>query len=455
MHLMKSTNLVLTLMIALVVTACGSGSSFPEATGKGTIRAINAIKTSPQVSFRIEQFEIGSINFREASSPAKYDDLEYDFGFDVRFVGESEVTTVAIEHLDVVAETDYTMLLSGTLANSTVTVWESTDREFDGTETVFEARFVNAADSAGSIDVYFAADGVAPILGEEIGTLSLGEILPPIDFDAGEYVLIATTSGNPGDILFQSVITAFGAAAQYTVPLFDTNQNTHAPFISGAYPADVSGATSPFAIVDANYPAVVEFINGSLPLGSVDIYDDDMQSSLVVDNLAHKNIAAELDLMVGGDIFYITPSDVNQPVLIEHPIDSFIGIRARVVTFGDTDTLRGVSYLADRRPVETHAKVQIFNSSINFETLSLFAVEVDEVLDDQLPFVLSLGSATASQVVAFQAGSFDFYIREFNEPVNLAGPIRIDMALGDVISAVVFDTVDPAVLELETIPNNP
>jgi hypothetical protein len=450
---MKSTTLVLALAIALSITACGSESSFPKATGKGTIRAINAIKTSPELAFKIEEVTLGNIDFRQASPRVEYDDLEYDFNFDVRLVGDLSNTRIATENLDVIADMDYIMLLSGSIASPTVTLWESEAREIDDSETVFEARFAHTADSLGSIDFYFAAEGVAPVLGEKVGTLSFGEILPPVDYEAGDYVLIATTSDDPSEILFQSNVQTFTAATQYTVSLFDAGQNTYAPFIAIAYAVGAGGGT--LTIPDSNYPAVIEYVNGSLPLGSIDIYDDDMQTSRVVDDLAHMGVAPELTLMEGENTFYITPSDVNQPVLIESVLNFFLGFRVRSVAIGDTDTFRLVSFVADRRPVETHAKFQVFSSSINYDFLSMYAIEPDEVLDEQLPFLLSVASGDASRSVAFEAGSYDFYIRQFGETEVLSGPIRFDLALGDVVSTVIFDTVDPAILELQTIPNNP
>jgi hypothetical protein len=450
---MKSTTMVLALTIALSIAACDSESSFPKATGKGTIRAINAIKTSPELAFKIEEVTLGNIDFRQASPRVEYDDLEYNFNFDVRFIGDLSSTRIATENLDVVADMDYIMLLSGSIASPTVTLWESAAREFDESETVFEARIAHTADSLGSIDFYLAAEGVAPIMGEKVGTLNFGEILPPVDYEAGDYVLIATTGDDPSDILFQSAVQTFVAATQYTVPLFDAGQNTYAPFIAIAYSVGANAGTT--TIPDSNYPAVIEYVNGSLPLGSIDIYDDDMQASRVVDDLAHQGVAPELILMEGENTFYVTPSDVNQPVLIESVVSFFLGLRIRSIAIGDTDTFRLVSFIADRRPVETHAKFQVFSSSINYDFLSMYAVEPDEVLDEQLPFLLSVTSGDPSRTIAFQAGSYDFYIRQFGETEVLSGPIRFDLALGDAVSTIIFDTVDPAILELQTIPNNP
>ena len=215
---MKPVAPLLSAVLAVFVTACGgSGSAFPEATGKGFIRAVNAVKTSPEIAFLIEERNIGTLDFRQGTAPTPWDDLEYDFNFEAFYAGELRVTRIATENLKVEKDMNYTLLLSGTLAVPTVTVWENALREFDGTETVFEAQFAHTADSLGSIDYYFAAEGVAPVLGEEVGTLTFGEILAPIDYDAGGYVLIATTSGNPDDIVFESISSTLPGAAQFVL----------------------------------------------------------------------------------------------------------------------------------------------------------------------------------------------------------------------------------------------
>ena len=51
---MKIVNLAL-FGAMLLLTACSGESQFPEPTGKGTFRAINAISTSPEMVFRLEE----------------------------------------------------------------------------------------------------------------------------------------------------------------------------------------------------------------------------------------------------------------------------------------------------------------------------------------------------------------------------------------------------------------
>ena len=165
----------------LMLAACDTESTLPEATGKGTIRAINAMPTSPEFRLLIEERSLDTVAYRSASSPARYDDLEYTFNIEIPFAGESSVRRVASQFIDVQADKDYTLLVSGAVAAPTITLWENDERIFDEGSTVFQGYFAHAAASLGTVDYYFAAPGVAPVLGEQVATLSFGEIAAPVD----------------------------------------------------------------------------------------------------------------------------------------------------------------------------------------------------------------------------------------------------------------------------------
>ena len=68
-------------------------------------------------------------------------------------------------------------------------------------------------------------------------------------------------------------------------------------------------------------------------------------------------------------------------------------------------------------------------------------------------------SGSAAPVISLSEGSFDIYITvvptTLDEKQILAGPIRIDVEFGDVLGGMVFDTIDPAVLQFDFLPNNP
>ncbi|MCZ6809912.1 MAG: hypothetical protein O7D92_09140 [Proteobacteria bacterium] len=301
-----------------------------------------------------------------------------------------------------------------------------------------------------TIDYYFAAPGVAPALGEEAGTLSFGDVLTSIDYTAGDFALTVTTSGDPSDVLYQSDTSTFLAATQYLITTFDGGANTNAPVIGRAFSLEAGSATLP----DIKYPATVEFVNGSLAMGTVDIYEDVLLTSLIVDDHPYMGMSAELNLAVGDNPVYYTPFDGMSPVLIETTINFFTGIRGRVVSYGPIDALSVRIYFPDRRPLESQAKLQFYDAAINYEFVNIYLVEPDEILEDQFPIV-TVATGTSSPTIPLLAGSYDLYMRDFGGTVNLAGPIRLDVVLGDVVSAMIFDTIDPSVLELQFLPTNP
>ena len=201
----------LALILALfALQACTGETSLPDPTGKGTIRAINGIEGSPNISFLIEERQIESIDYKNASAAQRFDDFDYNFNFEVSVLGEASRRRVATVTQKIDADRDYTFVLTGDLFAPTVTVWEADERVFDEAATVFDVRFAHVAESLGTVDVYFDAPGTAPALGNERGSLSFGEVLNPIEFAEGDYVLTYTAPGDPTTLLYQTEPVTYG-----------------------------------------------------------------------------------------------------------------------------------------------------------------------------------------------------------------------------------------------------
>ena len=92
---MKHKTYLLACLAALFATACTSESALPDPTGKGSVRAINAIPGSPSINFRIEERTLANLAYQESSAPAQYDDFEYVFNFNVDVPGESVSQRIA------------------------------------------------------------------------------------------------------------------------------------------------------------------------------------------------------------------------------------------------------------------------------------------------------------------------------------------------------------------------
>lgn len=433
---------------AFLLGACVGDSALPTATGKSGIRAINAIKASPDIDFRIQELTIGTIVYKRMSVMQQFDDLIFTLNFDVHFTGDSENTRIASREIDFVAEQDYTLLISGTVANPTLTLWEATQRTFAAEATVFQVTFAHASNLLGLVDYYFAAPGMAPVSGEAVATLSFAETLQPADFEAGEYVINITAAGDPGSVLYTSAPIAFAAQTNFTILPFDGDANDIAPVVVRALAAQGTAAT----MADIAYPATVEFMHASLDLGVSDVYDDENLSSRILANHTFQELSAAVPVLDVNNTFRYTPAGDTAMVTVEGSMLAFPGIRYRFVAGGESGAYLTTAMVPDRRPIDTAAKILLFQTSNNFDFLDIYAVAAGATIDEATPFRTALTTGLPSAPGVLTAGSYDIYVTALGETAILAGPVRIDVALGDVVDMAIFDTVDPAVLDIVLLP---
>jgi hypothetical protein len=259
----------------------------------------------------------------------------------------------------------------------------------------------------------------------------------------------------PGDILYQSGTTTFPAAAQYIISSFDGDANTFAPFIARAITSGIDSTGGSITMPDINYPPTVEFVNGSLAVGTVDIYDDAGLTSQIVSDHSYMEVSAELEIELGDNPVLYTPTTLTSPVLIDGVVSFAAGLRGRAIAYGPSDALEVRRYVPDRRSVESEAKLHLYNASTSYEAINIYIVDAGTTIEGKVATRPVVPSGIAIPVIGLPAGSFDIYITEFFETDIIAGPISIDVALGDALGGVIFDIDNSALLQLNFLPNNP
>ena len=312
---MKRYPILAIFLAAVFLGACAPESSFPVASGEGSVRAINTIPTSPVFSFLIERRVIGAVEYKTASAPTTYDDLHYTFNFETSLVGTLGPTLVASVPLDVVRDKDHTFIISGEISAPDITIWEGDIREWAEGETVFEARFGHTAQSLGNVDVYFADPSVPPVQGSELGTLAFGEFIPAADFQAGDYVLTLTTAGDDSDILFTSNPVTMNAQSPLLFTVFDGDANDLSPWSARMFSMAVPGES---VLVDSRYPPTLRFFHASMNFDTADIYLDDPLTAPFVGGHAFRDVTDDLAVITPGllPLTYTTANNIGS-ILID------------------------------------------------------------------------------------------------------------------------------------------
>lgn len=433
--------------LLLAVAGCTSETKLPNPSGKGTVRAFNAIVGSPEISYLIEESFLDRMGYRESSGARRWDDFEYAFNFEAAFFGDSESRRVASRLLKVDAGRDYTLVLTGAVDAPTVLTWETAERSFDEAATVFEARFAHAAASLGNVDVYFAADGTAPAIGEQRGTISFGEMLDPIDIESGEYVLTLTTAGDPLDVVYQSSPIGLEARNTFILPVLEGNELDVARYSVRLLNAEGGFASLP----DARVPPTIRFFQASLDLPPSDVYDDEMLTNQVLANHAFGDITGDIDIALGTTAYTYTAVGNTGAVQFESGISAAAGTHNNFIVIGAAGSRVATTFVPDRQTVATIAKLRIYHAALNHDELDLYIVNAGETIDEATRSARLIYSLQSGSLV-LDAGNYDVYLTVVDEKTIVDGPITVDVQLGDNVEAVIFDTVDPATAEFRIVP---
>ena len=436
------------IIVAFAIGACGSDSSLPVATGKASIRMINAIPTSPEIGFLIEERALDAVRYKSNSSPESWDDLEYTFNFEINRPFENELTRIASQFLDVTREIEYTFLVRGSLDAAVVDVWQIPERSFSGSETIFEMRVGNAADALGLVDVYVGLEGVDPVLGAQVASLAPGEVSAPTDIEEDVYVVTITAAGDPANILFQSVPTRILANQSVIVTAFAGDANDTAPVTVRLF--NQLGASS--AVTDARFPPTARLIHATSDLGTSDVYDDAALQNRIVADLAFGDVTGDIDVAVGEvPITATAPGNVGA-ILLEDTLTTFAGSRLNYYLTVLSDEVVGSQVFVDRRSVETIARLTFFHSAINHELVDLYVVDAGTTIDDVFPRLITATYGLQAPEIRLDAGSYEIYVTTAGEKTILDGPVSLEVALGDVFEAVLLDRVDPSLAEFKLFP---
>jgi len=446
---MRNTLIVLSCLAALMMIGCTGESSRPVATGDGPIRSINAIPTAPALLFLIEERSIGTVDYARLSSQNSFDDLRYLFNFETTFPGDLMRTRIATTELKMERDVLYTLVASGELEAPMITTWEKPLREWDGTETVFEAQFGHTAESLGPIDVYFAAPGIAPAAGEEIDTLSFGEITQVGTYTSGEFVYTVTSAGNPGDILFTSTTFSPAASGGFIISVFDGTANDLGAYAFKVFTDD--GLTS--NLISNDIPSTVRFIHSNSTAGAADIYTDELLMDQILAGHAFRDATDDIDLAAGAYQFTYTTAG-NPGAILDEELVLIVGAaHSQMYLFGD-DAAPNISIrIPDRRSVETQVKLTFVHGAQNHPLVDFYLVEAGTDINDVVPTYVRIAPGQSPPTANLVAGDIEMYLTVSGEKTIIAGPEPVTVAYGDVYEYISFDNVDPATADLVSIPN--
>lgn len=441
-------SLALLPLVALVMTGCAE-TSRPEATGKGNIRGMNAVSTSPTVTFLIEERSLGALVYKQVSSMQEFDDLTYTFHFAARLPGDSSDTRIASEALSVVPDKDYFFVLTGSVANPEILLWETDEREWEDNETELQVAAGHLAPGTGTVDVYFVPQGSDPAAGEALGSLSFGERLPDVSFEEGDYEFIVTAPGDPSTVLFESTSREYAAQTS----LLFTIQDADPSITSSLSVRRINQNGSSAEVPQRGAPPTQRFFHAALGTGPVDVYVDENFATPRVANLAFGELSTDLNVPAAEVAYTFTDAGNVGAVVLEDDQSSPVTTRSTTFLMGEPGDLSLATFLNDRRPVAGFAKLRLNQVSSNFERVDVYVFPAGTDIAERNPNVPQIASGFSSDYLHLVPDEYEMTVTERGEKTVLAGPVTLDLAGRTVTEAAIIDTNDPNALDVVTYGN--
>ena len=436
---------LLTVATSTIVMMSGCGETkLPKATGKGTINAINAMPASSTVRFLIEERAFGDIDFKNSTEVKEFDDITYNFNFEVTFLEKTEPTRIVSQMIDVVADINYTLVLTGSVTAPTLTLWERPEREWTDAETTFEVSIAHLSTNLGDLDVYVAPTGTAsiPDITYKLISPSFGNRTLEVDLEAGEYKI---TIGQGDAILYQSYGISFDARSSYTLAIFDAD-----PSITGNISVrSISDTGISNELADSNFLPTLRTIHAAFGTGNIDIYANDNFTAPIFSDLKFGESTGDIPVTEGAVIYTYTATG-NPGVIIDEESQLVPrGSRTSAIMLGlpGSDLLR-IKIIDNRRSIATHAKLRFIQAATNFDPLDLYLIEADTDINNIAPIISAMNFGMAYEFVHKLANKYDLILTLPDEKTPIATLQQLDLLAGDVVEVLILDTVDPMVADV-------
>lgn len=434
----------LALLLSVALLGGCAESDRPTSSGKGTIRGVHAIVTAPDVAFLIEERALGTLAFRATTAAQPFDDLTYNFNFDVRLPGSNTTQRLATRTLTVVPDTDYVFALTGSLDAPSIVLWETPKPDFSGNETVLEVSAGHLAAGTGDVDVYLAPPGTAPAADQPRGTLSFGEKLEPLQVESGDWVLTITAAGDPADVLFRSGRQDLAERSSLLFTLQDADPSvTHRLSVQR-----VTREGTVSNLVDSRFPPTVRFFHAAQGTAGADVVAEGDFANPLVTGLAYGAFSADTAVSAGANEFTFTQA--GNPGAILHEEEENIAGNSRSTAFltGEPGDLAMLILADNRRPLSGFAKLRMTFVSANIEEADVWLLTAGTDRADASPNFPGFDTQTSSGYLSLKTGEYELWITFGDDDTLAAGPVALDLAAGDVVELAIIDTADPNVLDV-------
>ncbi len=432
---MKPQNLcIFATLLGLGLSGCEEGRKNPPDV---SVTFVHAAPSVGIIGIRREEVLEANLDYRE-STGGTFDADTYTFHFEVTPADEEAERPVSFD-LELFAGTDYTIIATEIAGEFQQLVVEMAAAEANS--TILQGAGLHLAPMLGPVDIYLVPADTDLLAATPFGSLSFGEDMAPAPVDAGEYELILTEAGNPGNVRLNSTPFVFPSGLATLFTLLDDAGLGFAPVA-----VTVSGGAN-LSFVDDSLESRIRIINGASGQSSVDIGIDGDLSPPLISGLAFGAISDYTTIPAGAPNLTVSPAGNPSVVEIDFPFSAAAGRFSTFLIAGPPGGVVAIVSADDYRQIAGEAKLNIYNAAGLFSVIDIFLQPPGTDLTGITPEAgLTPGGGVPN--IPKAAGNYEITIREAGTENVLAGPTAVTLIAGGFYGILLTDAAGGATVDL-------
>lgn len=434
--------LIFLLCIFTFLSGCSSSDdSDPAApvSNIGFVQFVNLVPDAPMLFSKANDKNLQSASFAQASTRGKMEaSSSYDLDVFYRDYASALQSLVANQTLNIVAEADTTILLTGAFASPTVIQIENPEQNITEGADLAEIQFIHASTlTTGSIDVYLTAPTDSLTGATPKATLALQEFSTLTEIDSTVEYRIRITEAATLNLLWDSGTFSLNRLSRNLIAVLDYfgpgtgTQNLRAikidPNGNSEFPAE-------------NLVSGFRFTNTISDSISVDLYFGSTAGTPLFTAVPFGATTAYLTLPAGAQNVNVTPVGLTTTFLFEKSIGLIAGEFRNMVAAGNTydSSVGGRLLLEENRRIATENRLRLVQASSSIGEIDFYLLAPGQNINDANPEFGSL-LFMENGVSSLKEGTYDVVITPAGKKTFLLGPQRITILNSGIYSIVISD----------------
>jgi trimeric autotransporter adhesin len=414
----------------------------PPAAADTFVRVTHAVSDAPGVNILAEGEVLAgleNVGYQISSPWITLEEGSYAVQVDAILPDQSSTTVIGPVDLDLAGDTRYEVLAIGSVETIEPLIIENAVT--DVTSGSARVQIVHAASDAPMVDIYVTAPGDDLSSAQALATLSFTEFTGQTEVAAGDYQIRLTPAGSQ-DVVYDSGTVSLADGADLMIAATTNVGAGESPVTLLA--ADGEGSAK---IWDADTGANLRVVHGSPDAPAVDVLVNNADAPIhyQLDGLSYPNATDYLpvpatDLLVDA----VADADNTVVALDDIAVSPEVGMSYTAIATNNLADINLALLADDNRSLATAAKVRLIHNSPTAGDVDIYVTATDDISDADPTFAdipYNPDDVANTGYVQLEAGIYYVTITPAGSKDAAIGPLMVDLAAGDVLSAIAMDAV--------------